>query len=443
MHQYPTLFGRGVRERVLAAIAVSGPVHLSAISKHIDVANNTVWHAAQHLEKCGVIQASRRSSRRTYVTLNTASPISKEIDRLGKRLVFICGIRKIPGAHHRHGLRRKARINLKKLEDLFVTRSGTRVLLLIAAAGEVEVADLSRGLGIDEAVAKVIVERLERHGIVCRRTDWKRKPITLNPQHAVAKELSDLLAAILRVRPNYAATAALIRRNTGVPRARPVSRRGLSKLDKAVLLVPILHPTYAKVLIVIASRGQVRMADLVAEVNLYGNAVRGVVKRLIAAGLVREHPHRGRFIAERSFSLDQRHACSRELHKLLCAACSSVGLTYSNLRRRTEPARSKATWPPDHRGRAAFALALFQNGASDVGMLAKACHAKRRQIADRARIMEEAGYVQTYPIGRSLWIRVDDDAVASKELTTLLRALLRNGLRSNRLRIMGSAEDGS
>jgi hypothetical protein len=49
----PYLFGRGVRERVLAAVAASGPVHLSAISKHLGVANDSVWRAAKHLGKCG------------------------------------------------------------------------------------------------------------------------------------------------------------------------------------------------------------------------------------------------------------------------------------------------------------------------------------------------------------------------------------------------------
>jgi hypothetical protein len=231
------------------------------------------------------------------------------------------------------------------------------------------------------------------------------------------------------------------RRNTGLPRARRVSRRGLSKLDKAVLLVPILHPTYAKALITIGSHGTIRMANLVSELKAYENAVRGVVRRLLEAGMILEKPHRGRFVIERSFELDHRHACFPELRDLLRAACKAVGLPFLEPPRVSLSRMKRATWPPDHRGRAALALALSHNGSSDVGMLAKACCAKRRQIVDRARILEEAGYIRTYPVGRSLWIRIDDDALVLKESKALLRGLWRNGLRPSRLRIMSSATD--
>jgi hypothetical protein len=158
----------------------------------------------------------------------------------------------------------------------------------------------------------------------------------------------------------------------------------------------------------------------------------------LRAGFIEERPHQGRFVIERSFSLDPSHACYRELRALLRAACDAVGLLFNSAPRQAHSGR-KMGWPPDHRGRASLALALSRNEPSDVGMLAKACGANRRQILDRIRLLEVSRCVSSFMLGRSVWVKFNDQAPIAGELRALLDAMWQSGLRYGAMRVMGDA----
>jgi len=433
----PTIFGRGPRERMLALLSVSEPLRINAIRRALGVRDSSIIRIVRHFEQCGIMRTGRRGTRRSYLTLGNNTALEKSILALGKRLATIGSIKPITGSHHRVGLRRQSRLRSRELEQLFVSGPRTRVLLLIAAAGEISVTELSRLLTLDEGATRKIVFCLERESIVVRRVDWREKPISLDPNGPVASELRSVLEAMLDKLPRYKALARNLRARTeiGIPDKSRYFRRG-APLTRASALLAILHPTHARALVAIASAGTIRMADLTKALRVEFPTARNVASSLVDAGLISEHPHRGRFIMESSFLLNPTHCCARELAVLLRAVCQSAGLQF----RSTIPARTfyprKGSWPPDHRGRARLALALHSGGPADVGTLARITRARRKQVVERIGLLRNARMIETTIVGRSVIAKIVGPPHVKDEMAALLEAMHRRGFEKNVLRLM-------
>ncbi len=436
------IFGRGLRERVLATVTLSKPVHLAAISRHLKTAETLIIHAVKYFERCGIFVVSRRTSGRTYVALNISSPVSAAMQRMGESLATIWNIKPIPAAHHRLGLWRKTRTSLKNLDDLLVSRTQTKILLLIAACGEIDGADLFRELDIDEAVTSVILRRLVRQRIIRRRKDWKYKPASLNSDHPLAAEIRHLLESMLRVRPEYRAKAALLRRSNPEIKPRSAFRGHRSKMTQAALRLSIFHPSQARALVIIASRGRIRRADLRREIGGTDGVVASTVRTLLAAGLIVEKPHQGRNIVERSFELDMEHPCANELKALIATICRTVRLHFKPRKNRVARRRRGIKWPPDHRRRAALALSLAIEGPADVSMLARSCNMLRREVRPRLAVLESAKAIRTERRGRKLWATLETQSPVGVKLLALLKAMRKAGLQPDGIRTMGASVSG-
>jgi len=425
------VFGRGVRERLIATLAVNHRGYVASLARSIGVSKTRTASAVRFFEARGVLCVERRSWSRTWVAIHEG-PLRTALIAFGRRLAQLEHVASIEHRPRRGPVCKARRL---RIDDLFVSGIATRILLYVAEARDTDAKELHRLLGADEAVVRATVRRLIKDGLLRRKTrDWKRIPIVLNERYAVAKELRRLLLAIVAIRPETRAVvrvAARRRRSLVPPRLskKDSARRGL---PRAVDLLPLFHPAQARVLVALASCGPLSGAALGRRIGRTSNAARFVARTLIGAGMVTAAP-RSRTI---TYALDPSHALARPLWMLLRAACRAAVLRVSITTPPANTARRDWAWPPDDRGRAALALALAAAGPANIGTLAKLTRTKRRYVAKRVALLRDARFVKVESIGGSTFAKFAPARLA-RESTVLLDAMRSTGMRPDNVRAMG------
>jgi len=399
----------------------------------IGASNLRTASAVQFFESRGLIRTDRRSPARTWVAL-AEGPLREQLVAFGRRIAALDDIRPILPRPRAAPPSREVRT---QADDLFVTRSATKILVHVALAGETDAAELHRRLGIDESVVRATVGRLVRDGILRRRRrDWKRIPIVLDERHPAAPEIRDLILAVAKIRPQARAIVGASRRGHAppVPVRKPKATFARTGLGRAVDLLPIFGPGQARVLAALASRGPLNGLALAKRVGVNPTAARIVARTLAAAGMVRATPTRSGTVVE--YALDPCYALAPELWALVTAACRASRLRVE-VGASAGPRRSgKPGWPADHRGRAALALALAGARAADLAEIAKATRAKRRQVAARLALLRDAGWIELEMVGARTVAHSGHPPVGP-EAKTLLDAMRAAGLKPLDIRVMG------
>ncbi len=434
------VFGHGTREAVLAAIHVLGPVTTADVSRAVGTGSDHATRAVRHFERYGLVRVNRNGANRSYATIDWRSPIYGETRAVAARFASILELRGKPRVAHRWGVGR-GRLPVHDYVGLFGSPTASRVLLQVAAAGETDVRTLMDVLGLEESLVREVLARLERDGLVRRRSDGKRRPVSLDPRHPASAEIAALLRAVMRANAEHvplAQHAARARRKAAAIPKRDRARR--SPLNAAAAMLAFLDPRYARALVVLATE-PLTGAKLARRLGLSRGAGRLIGRSLARAGLVREAAARGRHVAETTFALHEDHPAAAELRALLETAahlCGVAAAARATLRPKiagTHASRPDAVWPPDHRGRLSLLLAVHA-GAATIDELSAATDRPHHVVRRRMLGLVFAKLARPGFDGTVLSFAADAAHPLASEIEALLTALTAAGVEPSGLRTM-------
>ena len=220
-----SIFGRGLRERLLMFLATNRPVHVQELATAVGADARKVRLNLEILERQGVVvRAMPTDGVGRFVALRRDNPLYRPLLSLLMRMEIAYPQSSVEPKPSRA----TERIRLGDYEkskrrgttliddaDLFQSRIRTRVLLAIAACGETDAADLTSILIEDDRSVWNVVNHWEREGVVRSEARGRRRVLSLNDEWCAALELRRLLEAMIRIRPQYRGLAELSLRRIG------------------------------------------------------------------------------------------------------------------------------------------------------------------------------------------------------------------------------------
>jgi DNA-binding MarR family transcriptional regulator len=435
------IFGHGTREAVLAAIHVLGPATTADVARVVGTDSDHATSAVRHFERYGLVRVNRNGANRCYATIDWRSPVYDEARALAARFADLLGMRGEPQVAHRWGVGR-IRTEVPDYVGLFGSPTATRVLLHVAATQETDITAIVAALSLEDSLAREMVARLERDGLVRRRRDGRRRPVSLDPTHPAGAAVANLLAAILRVNSEHivlASAAAHARRAAAAIPHRDKSRRAPE--NAAAAMLGFIDPRYARALVALVG-GALTGPDLARRLGLSRGAGRPLGRALARARVVREIRVVGPHVVETAFLLDPAHPAAAELRAMLLAASRRCGVP-ANTSRRTRkramagpsPSAPGPTWPPDRHGRLALLLAMH-GGANTVDDLSAATGWPRHVARPRVLGMVAAKLAAVSFSGTVLVFTRDPAHPLAAEIDALLATMSAAGLRPSDLRTM-------
>lgn len=289
--EMPWVFGRGRREAILAALALSGPLYLYEV--RASFGNAEIAKDSAHLKPfidAGVMVIGKRPGFRRHVSLNAGHPWYKEFLSLGKALAEI-GKPRILLAGHRRPPRLKTPIKptWENTKNLLGSPGRTAVMVALLSSGSST--DMERRTGVTSKQVQSVLSRLVEQRVVDVVGDQMR----LRPRWRLFDPLTKILRRLASIAPV----------NT---ESRQRNRKDWD--------VPIVFGTRVrtKIISLLALNGASDYGELVRALNITRATAFCDLGLLERMGIVRSWICRSS--GQRCFALDSEFVASRELLRL-------------------------------------------------------------------------------------------------------------------------------
>jgi len=209
---HETLFG-SVRGKTLMALALMGPATFTQLGERVGIDKRRFQYGYEWLEPHGLVTADKRAychGRHTF--LDPRFPVAAEL----RAFLFALGRMTWPNLKSRAKVLerfepyREYTPTVDAFETLFFSRSKTRSLLTLAAAGKASAYALADFMPMKHTEVHRIFSELEWSGVLAARREGDRRVFFLDDRAPWAVELKALLEAIVRLRPEHARAAELM-----------------------------------------------------------------------------------------------------------------------------------------------------------------------------------------------------------------------------------------
>lgn len=204
----PRLFGRGGRDRVLICLAQNGPQHVRALGRLLGIDSHKAFTMVERLEATGVVIKRHRAGGRKYVALDRSFPAYTELSDLLLEMADHHDIPTVERRIARWGLPRERHTwRGGDIDLLFGSPNRTRVLLLIASGGKMDIRMLNQTLGICYASTAYAAEALYRERVLAKTRNRGHLYYRISEKYEFYGALTRLLGALLHLLPEYQALA--------------------------------------------------------------------------------------------------------------------------------------------------------------------------------------------------------------------------------------------
>jgi hypothetical protein len=406
--QMPWLFGRGMREAVLAALAVAGPLFLYEIRESLgnrEVGKDNA--RLQPLIDAGVILMAKQPGFRQYVSLNTGHPWYRDFLSLGKALAAV-GKPRILIAGRRRPPRLKTTIKptWENTKNLLGSPGRTAVTVALLTPGNS--ADMERRTGVTSKQVQSVLHRLIEQRIV----DVVGDVVRLRPRWKLFDPLHKILQRVARIAP-----------------VRPTSHQR----DPEDWDVPIVFGTRVrtKIISLLALNGPSDYGELVRALNITRASAYCDLGLLERMGIVRSWTCRAS--GRRCFGLDSRFVASRELLQL--GQRIAIGNSAREWRAASDlqPAEplgynggAKRPWLFKRNWKTKILLLVHASGQLTYGELAIAIGSTHEAAARAAQYLLDDGLLLQKKFGRFIAVAPNlRGHPCGRELQALVQVLLR------------------
>jgi hypothetical protein len=201
----PPIFGTRSRTEVLVLLAVRGPTPARKIASLWRVNPRTAFDWINHLRRSGVVE--KRALGAAYPGLNMRYRLHANVRQLLIALSATFRPPKVEVPKWRAGFSTSAMDKPDRLgpevKYLFGSENRTRVLVLVAVAGALDIVTIAKSLGLQVKSAEYAVNALIEDGLLAGTPDGQHKMISLDPQMPAADELRRLLRCVAKWRPVF------------------------------------------------------------------------------------------------------------------------------------------------------------------------------------------------------------------------------------------------
>ena len=289
-----TLFGRPSCAQILVTLACRGPKTVREIARAIGREYRGTYDTVEKFLSAGILHKSVRPGSRKRVSLDRALPAYAELRDLLVRIGAHFGVEVELVNRARCGSVPVTKDQRRPvdLQALFGPQNRGMLLLLAAARSDVDREDVRELLSISICGAEKAIRWLEAEGALrAGAREGLRRPVVLDPGYFAHDELVALLDRLLHLAPEYRTLASDSRRQvggwsrSGIHPIGPQTRARSPK--RAVRAIAFSEAGAARVLLLLAaSKGPVRTADLTERTRIARSAVRNAVLLLERCGLV-------------------------------------------------------------------------------------------------------------------------------------------------------------
>ena len=195
--ELPHLFGRGGRDRILLSLAVNGAMTVREVGRATSIDSHKAWSMVERMVPTGIIVKRDRPGGRKYVAINRLFPAWQELMNLLEAIDAKFPVARVSVPATRwHLWNEDEEYPSPRLDGIFHAANRSRILLLVASAGEAIEKDIYMLLGINMVSAMYAMNHWQREGILRSRYDGGIRFLSLDPTWFAEHELRMLLGAL-------------------------------------------------------------------------------------------------------------------------------------------------------------------------------------------------------------------------------------------------------
>ena len=207
----PPLFASSARTQILLALHANGPMTVREAARLRKTDSATTFRSVERLIVCGLIVKRDRPGGRKYVAINKSHFAAKELNFLLDVLNNRFPIPEIEQARVRRGLPTDRDPKPPILElSMFGSSIKSRILLMVAIAGEADEQQLARSLCVSASQIWSALRSITKAKLLTERRVGVRRVVSLSTQYPGAQEFISFLLAVTRGKPVYKSKALAI-----------------------------------------------------------------------------------------------------------------------------------------------------------------------------------------------------------------------------------------
>lgn len=196
--ELPHLFGRGGRDRILMSLAVNGPMTVREVGRATNIDSRKAFDMVARLLESGLVVKRDRHGGRKYVAINRNFPAWAELMNLLEAIDARFPVKRVEVIAKRWHLQEDySKYPSTRFDGIFQATNRSRILLLIAAAGESVEKDIYGLLGLNMVSAMYAINHWQRERIIRSRYVGQCRMLSMDPGWFAAHELRMFLSALI------------------------------------------------------------------------------------------------------------------------------------------------------------------------------------------------------------------------------------------------------